>query len=823
MHRAVVKMQAYGRGMAHRRRMSSTNLVAPALSQIAKHSRTAVNGLRRLGSSLRIVGNDEKENEDGAALAKLLQALRLARVDYLRVRPFGDDRIYICLSAALSTLHAHAEHVGFKARLKAFPQGLPAQLHRGSQCVPYGRFTVAKAHEFVPFSSRQRLALLRLLLEHKGRGGAGLDLSSLVYQGVLSDVFALHHAPERQIAYAAWASPGMLAPLWPPRTFELTLSEAPNVPAAGGYPLVAYCGERAAFFLLFYSYYSAWLLYLAAAGIATLVTLAAVLEEEEYTGENHYNMEKAVLAGFSVLTLLWAFGMRKGWTRRERMLARRWDVAEFDEASDEAPRPQFVGVWRTHPVTGERELWASPLARAWKYVLSGLLSIAMLVVVIVIQMLPEVFGDAVTARLGISDSAFEVLSAVYTAVAVELFGWAYRALAWRMTAWENHRTKSSFKYALNMKVFIFMCVNCYFSVSWIAFVAPEPTDLRARLSTLGTQLSALLCSRAMALLIGGVYLPHTSAQHKYTAAKERSKATAAAKGEDFAAAGQEMWENTAHSPNPGLRPVYADAHLSPSDEYGFDDTIAAFAIQYGFVIGFAAAMPALSVLALAINVALLRASAFKMLWVSRREWPFTASGLGVWDKMLETLTVLAAFSNGWLIADLMDLGGAERDGGDGDGCAVHPVWKVWAARAGVVAALLVLRLVVHFALPDEPRWVGLIEARLRHFSRVGYQPERLAAAIVRERDERRADWPRRLRLRLLRGACVLPTCVWQSLGGSLGLAKHGAHEASAVPHTREDEEHDDDEGDDTDTSRLGCLGRVGVATATASAAMLELI
>ena len=99
MHRAVVKMQAYGRGMAHRRRMSSTNLVAPALSQIAKHSRTAVNGLRRLGSSLRIVGNDEKENEDGAALAKLLQALRLARVDYLRVRPFGDDRIYICLSA----------------------------------------------------------------------------------------------------------------------------------------------------------------------------------------------------------------------------------------------------------------------------------------------------------------------------------------------------------------------------------------------------------------------------------------------------------------------------------------------------------------------------------------------------------------------------------------------------------------------------------------------------------------------------------------------------------------------------------------------------
>ena len=67
-----------------------------------------------------------------------------------------------------------------------------------------------------------------------------------------------------------------------------------------------------------------------------------MLEEEEGTGEYHYNMEKAVFAGFSVLTLLWAFGMRKpAWTRRER-IGPPHDVADFDEASDEAPRPQFA-------------------------------------------------------------------------------------------------------------------------------------------------------------------------------------------------------------------------------------------------------------------------------------------------------------------------------------------------------------------------------------------------------------------------------------------------------------------------------------------------
>ena len=106
-------------------------------------------------------------------------------------------------------------------------------------------------------------------------------------------------------------------------------------------------------------------------------------------------------------------------------------------------------------------------------------------------------------------------------------------------------------------------------------------------------------------------------------------------------------------------------------------------------------MPALSVLALAINVALLRASAFKMLWVSRREWPFTASGLGVWDKMLEP-TVLAAFSNGWLIADLMDLGGPERDGATAT--AARPSGVEGGGARGVVAAL-VLRPVVHLRRP----------------------------------------------------------------------------------------------------------------------------
>ena len=59
---------------------------------------------------------------------QLLMALRLARVDYVLIRPFGDDRVYICLTAALATLRAHAEDIGMVARLRDFPTELERQV-----------------------------------------------------------------------------------------------------------------------------------------------------------------------------------------------------------------------------------------------------------------------------------------------------------------------------------------------------------------------------------------------------------------------------------------------------------------------------------------------------------------------------------------------------------------------------------------------------------------------------------------------------------------------------------------------------------------------
>ena len=89
------------------------------------------------------------------------------------------------------------------------------------------------------------------------------------------------------------------------------------------------------------------------------------------------------------------------------------------------------------------------------------------------QGLPNFYDAQLSALLVdggyLSDNSFEGLGNVYAGLVVELVGAQYRKLALRLTQWENHRLASDFKQAANLKLFVFMVFNCYFSVVWLAF------------------------------------------------------------------------------------------------------------------------------------------------------------------------------------------------------------------------------------------------------------------------------------------------------------------------------------------------------------------
>ena len=95
-------------------------------------------------------------------------------------------------------------------------------------------------------------------------------------------------------------------------------------------------------------------------------------------------------------------------------------------------------------------------------------------------------------------------------------------------------------------------------------------------------------------------------------------------------------------------------------QYGFDDDAAQFIIQYGFVVGFAPCMPSLACLAFVLDLGMLRGVVFKSLYVSNRDRPLTASGLGVWNRLFDAITVGAMVCNAVLLSELLTSGGVAQ-------------------------------------------------------------------------------------------------------------------------------------------------------------------
>ena len=166
---------------------------------------------------------DEEKVVGPEELAELLRTLRIARVDYTIIRPYANDRLFICLTAALSTLQKWADFTGKQARLIQFRTEVERKLHNKTAEVPHARFRLETASEFLPFRSRERIELLTGILEGKNKG-CSLDLNRMLYRELVLDHYAVHHQHERRLLYQAWAAAWTASPIWPPHVPETFLS-----------------------------------------------------------------------------------------------------------------------------------------------------------------------------------------------------------------------------------------------------------------------------------------------------------------------------------------------------------------------------------------------------------------------------------------------------------------------------------------------------------------------------------------------------------------------------------------------------------------------
>eukprot|EP00611_Tribonema_gayanum_P023904 TRINITY_DN5126_c0_g1_i1.p1 TRINITY_DN5126_c0_g1~~TRINITY_DN5126_c0_g1_i1.p1 ORF type:complete len:344 (+),score=77.83 TRINITY_DN5126_c0_g1_i1:283-1314(+) len=89
-------------------------------------------------------------------------------------------------------------------------------------------------------------------------------------------------------------------------------------------------------------------------------------------------------------------------------------------------------------------------------------------------------------------------------------------------------------------------------------------------------------------------------------------------------------------------PLWEEAELFDYDI--FDDYTMSL-IQFGYVTFFSMAFPLAPLLALLNNLVQIRVDAFKLCRTRRRPLAQTTSGIGVWDNVLEIMTILAVVTN----------------------------------------------------------------------------------------------------------------------------------------------------------------------------------
>ena len=141
-----------------------------------------------------------------------------------------------------------------------------------------------------------------------------------------------------------------------------------------------YYGPQVAYYFAFMGFLGNWLLFLGFAGLLTFLQRLYrndTIDEDEFT------------PFYGIFCFLWAVLFARFWERQEFRLAYRWGTLQVTaletgcrdsgfESSMGHQRPQFRGHVRTSPITGRPELYYSSTRRKLHYVISALVTIAML-------------------------------------------------------------------------------------------------------------------------------------------------------------------------------------------------------------------------------------------------------------------------------------------------------------------------------------------------------------------------------------------------------------------------------------------------------------
>ena len=469
----------------------------------------------------------------------------------------------------------------------------------------------------------------------------------------------------------------------------------------------------------------------------------------------------------ALVLVLWSACFAEYWKRRQAMLGRAWGTVG-DDAPPPMANPHFrgkpgKGVYRkglwvplddaaastllrrsslaSHLVRDElpTNFWFSSKVRQRRQVISAcllvLLALACLGSIFLMQLFAAYMRD-VTIFVGSTDVSSTLVS-LANACVIGTFNVAWRKIALALAAWENYHLHKGYMEHLTYKLFLFQCINCYFSLFFLAFLKPygvrlfgvdtgkcdvvPPPGGRSCADEVRSLLASLLVMNMLvgqvvevATVVGKGILKHLVAQLKevfvqrgqqlwrQASGRLGHEALAAAKELAAARAAEEARAAKKAAEEPTFARLVAEYERPclKSIEQGLGPTFLEFneiALQYGFVLFFSVALPVAPLLALANNLIEVRSDALKMIYVTRRvRADDSATGIGPWESALKLLSYVG------IVVNLLYLG-ITTDFFDQLAHHLPPLRLSGARVAALVVAehfLLLLKVVVDWLIPD---------------------------------------------------------------------------------------------------------------------------
>lgn len=215
-----------------------------------------------------------------------------------------------------------------------------------------------------------------------------------------------------------------------------------------------YYGEQIALYNAFLGHYAEYLLIPSIIGIAFQVVVWA-------TG----NYSSPVLPFFGIIIAVWSIFMLEGWKRKQAYISMMWGMSEFE--ATEQIRPEFEGVERLSHIDGLKGEFY-PDGREVQIFKS--FSVVITFVLLVIGVVASVYQLRVSLQPSIGAYASTIASIINT-IQIQVFNILYQNLVRLLTNMENHRTETEYSDSLIIKVFLFQFVNSYASFFFLAFIA----------------------------------------------------------------------------------------------------------------------------------------------------------------------------------------------------------------------------------------------------------------------------------------------------------------------------------------------------------------